>query len=84
MTQAHTAIFHKIHSFFCLQILVIAASFLSGCKEVLSYSSSCKDFNGEYLAKLSKKNDIDSARELTTLYVECNGNQDQKIYRACS
>lgn len=63
-------------SYICF--LFVAISFITGCEEVSPYSYNCKNFNEEYLAKLSKNNDIDSARELATLYVECNPESNQK------
>jgi hypothetical protein len=63
---------------FILSILVLIILFLAGCEEVSPYSFNCKNFNEEYLAKLSQNKDIDSARELASLYVECNPEGDKK------
>ena len=68
--------FNKVH-----YLLLTSSILFIGCGEGEYVSPSveyCKDFNIEYLSKLSKDNNIDSARKLSTFYVECNLDDDKQ------
>ncbi len=75
MIQENIEISHS--SLYCL-IFLVGTFFLTGCEEVSPYSYNCKNFNEQYLTKLSKNEDIDSARELASLYAECNPENNEK------
>ncbi len=62
---------------YCL-IFLVGFFYLTSCEYVSPYSYNCKNFNEQYLTKLSKNNDIDSARELAGLYAECNPENKKK------
>lgn len=76
MTQVIIMISNKAK--YLQALLLSTLIFFSGCEEVSPYSYNCKNFNEEYLAKLSKNNDIDSVRELVSLYAECNPDNEKR------